>query len=428
MKLVQKIALLALLASGIFITISCHSDRHPSDARRVMLYYVAGYNDLASYLREDIADLAAGTFIPSSKGSSNILLVFSRLASGSSYSNSANPPVLYRLYSEKGKVFTDTLYRWPAGTLASDVNTISDALTRIRELFPAKSYGMVFSSHATGWVPEGYYTSAGRTSASRLSRRMYTPQPKEDPDMPAVKSIGRDLNGSFAPYELSEMEVQSFADAIPYKLEYLMFDCCLMGGIETAYALAGKAQYVGFSQTEVLAEGFQYGTIAYHLIGRSKADVRSVCDDYFSYYDNQSGQYRSATISLIDCDRLAPLASVCKDLFERYRAEIAALEPSDVQRFGRYHNGSYGYSDHNWYFDLKDILDKAGITNNEKAALQAALDDCVLYEGHTPSFLNTFDINVSCGLSMYLPSAGDSTLDDFYKSSFSWNDDTLLIK
>ena len=85
-------------------------------------------------------------------------------------------------------------------------------------------------------------------------------------------------------------------------------------------------------------------------------------------------------------------------------------------RFGRH-----------FFYDLKDVLVKAGISAEEEARLDAALDAFIVYKAATPYFLS-IPITHYSGLSMYLPSMGSDYLDNFYKSAVSWNDATLLVK
>jgi hypothetical protein len=118
------------------------------------------------------------------------------------------------------------------------------------------------------------------------------------------------------------------------------------------------------------------------------------------------------------------LATLCKELFEKYRTEIFELRKENVQGFYR--------SDRHFFFDLEDILVKAGIDASEKAALKDALDACISYKEASPSFMlgyGGFRINTFCGMSMYLPSSDIRTvrLDGFYKT-LAWNKATELVK
>ena len=90
-------------------------------------------------------------------------------------------------------------------------------LNRMQSDFPAASYGMVALWHATGWVP-------AEMSLPALALRS------------AILDSGTD-----EPYNY--MELPDFADAIPFKLDFIVFDACFMGSVEVAYELKDKAAY-----------------------------------------------------------------------------------------------------------------------------------------------------------------------------------------
>ena len=402
-------------------------DRTPTEeTRNVLLLYSLGFNSLSSYLADDIKDLASGD-LPKPGRTENVVLVYSHQPQRYGKYDTPTSPVLFRLSKRDTTVMMDTLVVYEEGTVSASKSQLNNVLTFVKDKFPAKSYGMVFSSHATGYLPAGYYLNPESGSGSELLwKRMrkdgLTAVPyieeERDESMPMVKSIGQDQVGIPGEYISYEIELNDFADAIPMKLDYILFDACLMGGIEVAYELAGKAGMVGFSQTEVLAEGFCYGTLTQRLFMDEGPDLKGACEDYFNQYDTQNGVYRSATISLIDCDKLEPLAEVCRKLFDKYRENIQSLNYSKVQIFYR--------SNRHWFYDLESILANAGISMEEMNELEAALDQCVAYKAHTPRFMDSFDIITFSGFSMYLPSHGGRQLDGFYRT-LKWNEATGLV-
>ena len=393
------------------------------DVRNVTMLYSSGFNDLYNSLLGDIMELERG-FIPTAQYPTDpVLLVFSRNSKGLDYSR-LSAPVLFRMYKRDGKVVRDTLKRWEPGDKASDAAVFGEALTFMYKHYPANGYGLIFSSHATGWLPEGYYQSPSKfenssfdSSISWLPRLNTAPEyPEIDPmEEPRVRSVGRDefSNGTF-----DEMEIPDMVSAIPFKLDYILFDACLMGCVEVAYALREKTDLIGFSQAEVLAAGYNYETITEHLLKR-EPDPVAVCRDYFDFYNSNSGSAQSATISVIDTRKIEGLASLCKELFETYRTPISALnENSGVQGYFRFNR--------HFFYDLEDILVKAGISETDKARLSEALSQCVVYKAATPRFLS-FQIRTHCGLSMFLPSAGGSWIRDYYRNNVEWNKDTELL-
>ncbi len=76
--------------------------------------------------------------------------------------------------------------------------------------------------------------------------------------------------------------------------------------------------------------------------------------------------------------------------------------------------------------DLKDILVKAGASEEDLEKFQNAIDASLLYKAATPAFLN-IPINTFSGYSMYLPANGSTFLNNFYKT-LSWNTATSLVQ
>ena len=404
-----------------------------TEKRNVLVLYSAGYNSISSYLTEDIKDLQSG-WLPGTSRNDNILLVYSHAPVKRGDYETPNPPTLTRICKDTdGSTILDTLVRYPAETRSATAEQLYDVLDYVKTNFPARSYGMIFSSHATGYLPAGFYTNPGdyvyepkdgisyrRGFKNYVSKPVPYVEPEHDPSLPAVKSIGQDQVGAYRNYDSYEIEISDFVNALPMKMEYILFDACLMGGVEVAYELREKCRYVGFSQTEVLAEGFNYKTLTKHLLEPSTPNPQAVCEDFFIQYDIMTDPlYRSATISMVDCSRMEPLAEVCCNLFEKYRSEIDALNPNKVQRY-------YRGSDH-WFYDIEDIIVKAGATQQEIVDFQSALNSCIVYKAATPSFMQSFAINTYSGLSMYLPCNGKVELDNFYRT-LDWNKATSLLK
>ncbi|MBO4340421.1 MAG: hypothetical protein J5835_03190 [Bacteroidales bacterium] len=455
MKTYMRLLFAGLLAGLLFLSSCTKDDRfsysRSSEAtaevkstvtpqergRNVMLLYSAGYNSLYGYLSTDIKDLEYG-FIPagtqvgtSPSGHVNgmsepVLLVYSR--NGYDKDPKAPESALFRLYRRPDDtVVKDTIKVWGSGADAASEETMREVITIAHDLYPASKFGVVFSSHSSGWLPEGYYSDPdafektdwfGVSARAFSGKREYPPIPEE---YPAVKSFGQDNY----PDHSVEMSLKAFADAIPFCMDYLLIDACLSGGVEVALQFRGKADIVAFSQAEILADGFNYEMLAERLL-KGEPDPVAVARDYYSQYESRTGTQNSATISVVDTRQMDDLVSVCKTLFEKYRNPITkGLKGVTVQGFYRFNR--------HFFFDLRDILVKAGINASETEAFDAAMDKCIIYKAATPYFFqggtDGFKINTFSGLSMYLPAKGTEFLDNYYKGgSILWNEETELVK
>lgn len=378
------------------------------EAEKTFIIYSCGHNNLSRDLLKDIEDICS-TSPYTVMGGNYRVLVFSHSAKGNSW-NIACKPVLMQVYrNSDGHVKRDTIQTWKSeyddkghlkeGTYTgSDTRTLKEVLDIIKTQFPSKEYGLLFSSHGTGWLPYNYYNT-GRIT----------------------KSMGADYTGAGIMGVPSEMEVTDFARTIResgMKFRYMLLDACFMGGVETAYEFRDICDYIMASPTEIWSGGFMYSTMLDHLFAHAAPDLKAMCKAYMS-------QYKVATISLIDCSKLEQLSAVCKNIFEKYRTAIASVNERQVQGFFR-RTGDY-YSEKHWFYDLEDILDKAGITQEDRTRLDASLRDCIIYKAASERLFDGWECKAFCGLSMYLPCVGDADLDNYYRR-YEWNKASGLVK
>lgn len=419
MRIYARILLLTALAA---VFSGCRKDdsRRYSPGREVVtLYYAAAFNNLSSDIKANVKVLKSAN-LPF-YGSKHKVITFTHFSRTDSDYKTKAESHLVMLSKDLGKLRCDTLYTVGKDRFATDPAVLREVLLKVKELFPDASYGLILSSHGTGWLPVGRYNRTSFIEFSRGARREGSALPLylfgEDAEGPKVKSFGAEADHIDGTDYSREMTIQDMAAAIPMHLEYILFDACLMGGIEVAYELKDVADKLSFSPTEVLSRGFDYSDLR-SLVNDSPS-IETFSRQYFEYYDALQGTERAATISVVNTAGLPRLAGLCQDLFGRYRSAIAALGTrSGIQKYYR--------GDKHWFFDLEDILVKAGISDAEKAELDEALSGCIAYKAATPYFLGIEITNFS-GLSMYLPGAGDSELDAFYKT-LSWNKDTNLVE
>jgi len=386
-----------------------YSVSDPTEDDLTLIYYGLGFNNLSSNISGNIKTMASST-LPL-QGSKKHLLVFSHLTSGSGNYSTQTPSYLveYSLLGD-GSIQQDTILTLSTSEKPTEIEVMKKILLAAKDYAPAKRYSLIFSSHGTGWLPKGYYDSNNSSYVVMSASE----------GRPMTKSFGAECyreNGSLNVYE---MDIAQFAQNIPFKLDCLIFDACLMGGVEVAYELKDIANKIVFSPAEVLSTGFDYSNLVSDLL-QDDSEAESVAKSYYAYYTTGKGSSGGfATVTCIEPGKMDNLVSVCTELFENYRDEIASLKKySTIQG---YYSGN-----HPWFFDLVDVLEHAGISESEKSRLQAALDECIDYKAATPTFIGG-TITTYCGLSIYLPSAAkDEELDEYY-TTLAWNKATSFVK
>ena len=463
--------ILAFLSLSILSGALCSCDKGDSRDVRAFVMMSFGFNNLSGYLSEDISEVQTG-YIPGDSKKDNLFFIYShRLSKGYATPTS---PVLFRVYKNRqGAVVRDTLLRLEEGSIPHSAENLARVLNYIKDNYRPSSVGVLMSSHGTGWAPPGYCdspdsyekgtsTSSGSSSdqislfggngASNKNDRetpLWTAgesweegenivpySPTEDfPPVkacaeygftPPVKSFAATVTDGKGK-EGYQTELKELVRGIPYKLSYLIFDACYMGGVEVAYELRDRCRWIGFSQTEILAYGMVYSEMISQLLEGGTPDVEAVCRSYFEQYNSQSGYMKSATISLVDCSKIYLLARLCREFFSSHEVNINTCNSELLQRYFR--DTTDGYKQR-WFYDLLSVVKAAGASEEEVEKFEAVLDVCVPYKAATPEFMTGwggFEINCHSGLSMYLPYTDRDYLNTYYKT-LSWNTATDLVK
>ena len=191
-------------------------------------------------------------------------------------------------------------------------------------------------------------------------------------------------------------------------VRFVIFDACLMGGVEVAYEFKECADYLVFSPAEVLVPGFVYKTMMGHLM-KEKPDLTAVAREFYEYYDKLSGAWRSATVTVLDVSKMEALANLAKELLAGVDGE-KHLDIGHIQR--------YGYGWNNLYFDLGDYLET--LYPQRVGEIEAALNACIVYKAHTPGYYSAGNgsysaIDFYSGLTVYIPQEAYPYMNNEYK-------------
>ncbi len=374
-----------LLAVTLITAISCeavHGKEEEFEKKdKTLLIYFAANNNLASSCDYSIRQLTQG-YIPSDNGN---LIIYT------TNTNDPANPVLIHIKGENNKVILDTVYRFPT-QISTLPSTLTSVMNVTKTLFPADEMSLILWSHGTGWLPQGYYSN------------------------PETKSFGYDYDGVSS--DAYEMEIIQLASAIPYELSFIIFDACLMGGIEVEYELKDVADYIIASPTEILTSSFPYDKIIEHIF-KEKSDLVAVAQEYYNYYSSSGEVNPYATISLVDCSKLEDVAQSAKSIIANNRSKIKDIDRNKIQQYFR--------SDRHWFYDLKDFL--AAIAEpGEIENFDTALNNAVIYKAATQWFFELkIDPEHFCGLSSNIPTDYEVKANAAY-AKLLWNQDVQLIE
>jgi len=193
---------------------------------------------------------------------------------------------------------------------------------------------------------------------------------------------------------LSDLRDALVASGVKFNL--VGFDACLMGTIETAYAMEPVADYLVASEEYEPGYGWAYTGFLSLLSEDPAVDTerlgQQIVEDFIS--DNQSKRQSQLTLSVIDLREVsyvyeqlgAFLASAQSDI-EKDNSEFATMSKA--------RSGAKEFCD--GQIDQVDIIDLVSRTDFEGAdQLTAAVKSCVKYQGSA-------GITGANGLAMYFP-------------------------
>lgn len=392
---------LILLAAAFCLTGCCWFGHNEKDTQ-VLLVYFSSNNNLSEEAVGDFNDLKS-SWLPGPKETDKIVLVYHHFMD--------QTPVLERLYKDRsGNTVEDVIKEYPFSTNSADAATLTTVLADAAAAWPADRLSLVLSSHASGFLPAGYYNDPKEVIPGRLREAVQV-----DPYADLVKAGSVK---SFAEDHGYEMELSALRQALSrYRFSFILFDCCLMANIEVAYELRGLCDYLLFSPTEILSDGFPYESIAEPVFSMEPVEaLTTIAQKYMAYYRAYSGVYRSATITLVETSALEAVATACRPIFQATQEQIMTLDRSQVQAYFRY--GKH------WYYDLDDFVGRLA-DSNQYRTFTSALQKAVIFKDTTEEFIG-LPITHYSGLSIYIPRPEYTVLNNYYKT-LAWNKATGLV-
>lgn len=384
--------LFPLLLLSLLLT-SCHKDDEPQTTpyKRTVLVYLAADNNLSSFALEDLAEMKEG-MAQVSDGMLHLLV----------YIDTGSSPRLVELKKQNGQVVEDVVRTY------DDRNSVG--VDETREVFAdvfsnpdflAEGYGLIYWSHADGWIPYG-----------QASTR-WVGQDKGDGD-----------------HRMNISELVTILQSVPH-LDFLMFDACFMASVEVAYELRSFTDYYVGSPTETPGPGAPYQVLVPMMVA-DQAAIR-MSNSYFAFYE---GIYTGKTptvdgpwtggvsICVMRTDALESLAALTAQLLPEEVVDIAALKE---EVFDYDHKG--GGRDYVGYFDLKQLMEQV-LDDASYATWTQAFDAAIAYWSTTPKnysqFVGMFSMEGANGITHYIP--GSSTQRDAAYHSMKWYQDAGLEK
>lgn len=381
---------------------------------RTVLAYLISNNkagSLDTYLRDNVIDMY--TALGNMKESCT-LLVFYRPYTGDA---PLSKPTLMSFYADgRGNInnvaaLTGTELTFDAvcriaqkkeytmnSQIATDPAVMEEVFTDMQTVAPSDSYGLILGSHASGWM--------------------------KGTSVP-TKAFGDDDGYNIDIPDLADVLKNSFSE----KLDFVLFDACMMGTAEVGYELRETTSYCIASVMETPVYGFPYDQILPYLYSEN-VDYSAVCHEFISFNKTKDAW---GTCAVMDCSQMENLASAVKAKLSEWQDALSSVSMQNVQQYGV---NSYKYFSYDVLDFFRELGRKSGVVkttdlNEAIASVQSALNQAVIAKDCLSGVDYDFDGLVIdgtrfCGIGMYIPEkynsyvANKTAWNSYYEQSISW--------
>ncbi len=304
-----------------------------------------------------------------------------------------------RIYTITNKNSAKTLSELqPSYTLRSDLNSASanvlkDVIRYTQRSYPADSYGIIFWSHASGWIKSNFSESI--TTANNKTK-------------PALrKSFGIDNGKNTSSNSGNQMNIEDMASALSEfsKFDFIMFDACFMQSIEVAYELKEHTRYIIGSPAEIPGPGAPYNQLIAPIFAETP-DIAGIVNTYYGHYYSDSSF--GVVLSAIDCDKLDKLANHTSYYIQKYKDTFLDSDYSDVQNYFLYEQWRL-YANYPDCYEMQGIMQKI-LPEQEYVQWKEVFDEAIIIAQTTDYWYSAYkrghlpvDKKQFGGISMFLP-------------------------
>ena len=270
--------------------------------------------------------------------------------------------------------------------IATDPAVMEEVFTDMQKIAPSDSYGLILGSHATGWMKGNSVQS---------------------------KAFGDDGGYNIDIPDLANVLKKSFSE----KLDFVLFDACMMGNAEVGYELKDVTSHCIASVMETPVYGFPYDRILPYLYSEN-VDYSAVCHEFISFNKTKDVW---GTCAVMDCSQMENLASAVKAKLSEWEDALSSVSMQNVQQYGV---NSYKYFSYDVLDFFRELGGKSGVAetdlNEAIASIQTVLNEAVIAKECIPNPSNSsfrVDETRFCGIGMYIP----KEINDYVPDNISWN-------
>lgn len=273
---------------------------------------------------------------------------------------------------------------------STDKAVMQTVIGDMMSVYPSESYGIIFGSHGSGWLPA----------------------------ITGTRSIGQDGGRYSSDTALIPELAEVLRTVNPQKFDFILFDACMMGCAEVYYELKDATKYCIASVLDVPALGFPYESLMpYFYADDLENQLASIGKTYIDAYNNNGW----GTVTAVDCSQMEGLAQVTRSMILSNRDNLNNVNTANLQQYGRAGNSFRGYA-----YDMVQFAETL-CGGEAPADFMEQFNKTILYTDYTPnptSSLYKIDGANYCGMGMYIPNSATSSKyllwNNYFMSSIAW--------
>lgn len=398
--MIKKLFTLFICMISLAMTFTgCSEEAFDTDSvnkQTILVFYPwtgsKSHTGLLGYLQNNIDSICDGIIDRKGLNNSRVLVFLS---------DKYNHSTLYDLqYNATTKSVDRVPLKEYEGASYASAEGIADILNEVKTKASALNYALIVGVHGCGW-----------TYASDWSRYPYYARPSvtrpRDNNFSGIQ-FGPDPNAPltrfFGSVSLAEnaMDISTLAEGIResgLKMQYILFDACYMGNIETAYELKDVTNYMIASGSEIMAAGLPYRSMWSYLNSPTPNYSGIVSTSVNFYKNNSSAPF--CNLAAIDCRQVEKLAGVMKEINAQYQLS-ASVSLDSIQHLDGFRP--------NLFYDLETYVDSLHPSGYLLDQFQSQLKLTIKASDHTDEAYtciyssDSFKIKNYCGITISDPS------------------------
>lgn len=343
--------------------------------KKTVLVYMMAENTLSNFSVDDINEMMQGM---KEVGNDGNLIVY--------LDDYSNPRLIKIDKDESGNVSQKVVWNYEEHD-STDPKIMYEVFERTFTTFPSESYGLIFWSHADGWLP--------------------------DFDMNLMRWFGQDGRSFMNILAIDEVLQQTLGLLKPVnRFDFILFDACYMQSIEVVYQLHRYADYFIGAPIEIPGPGAPYQKLVPQIFAAS-FNAEGIAKAYYDFYTNSSSypmknssgkivwyQDYGVAVSLVKSEELDSLARIIERILPKYSSNLVNFDVTNIQNFDVRARSAY--------YDLGDFM-KNLVSDDEYVDFEAQLKKAVPYARAADYCFSSynggklFHINKYSGISTYIP-------------------------